>query len=610
MQSPELPSLDALVRELRVVVRYGPWQQAKLTSLGNILGLRCIAHTAASEEPLDLVVAFQSVLEQAIGQLGESASADALRALVGLGTMRGQLKKNRVRKAADALRVSPEAFRKSYELRLLTELAGEIYRIDAERRMRESYERVRKSEVVDEPSGEAPVLVPRVVHEAASPDRDIRPARAEDFDFVTGLMIEALEPFYGGDHAAHAKRIFDTHVSGGVDAVGHFSSEQRMFIVEVAGEPAGLLHLVGKRQGTLKISPLIVSPEHRNRAGLGLALLSFAESFARQEFGARQLYCTVAAQNYSAQQFFTSNGFIAAGRSPSHYKQGIDEVMLYKPLLAADEVERFDRPNISVVPFDSPYEVQVRELLLDVLPGVFGGVDADWMTALFEGYGRRDTLDVNAKYKLLYIALDRRDNVLGVAGATPKKGEPIKLMPFVTRSLPAFVALLTDVPFALKPYGRLLYMHLVPTTEETIALQKAGWALEAALPGAYRPDIVTQQWSLDISAENFMRSMRVKQRFLDQIEASRKTLEVRVAYANIRTIQPGELIRLESASAKKVIRVNEVRNYQNFDQMLEVEDPGRIVPDMSRSEVLDLLKVIYPPEKERLGVVVLDIAPA
>ena len=86
----------------------------------------------------------------------------------------------------------------------------------------------------------------------------IREARNEDFKWVESLMQNALEPYYGGDHRAHAKRIFDAHIVGGVDSLGFFSFEQRMFVAEINSERVGMIHLVGKRQSTYKISPLIV----------------------------------------------------------------------------------------------------------------------------------------------------------------------------------------------------------------------------------------------------------------------------------------------------------------------------------------------------------------
>ena len=113
---------------------------------------------------------------------------------------------------------------------------------------------------------------------------NIREAKKEDFDFVTELMHEALKPYYGGDHKAHARRIFSTHISGGKDQIGHFSYEQKMFIITLDEVPAGMIHIVGKRQGTYKISPIIVVPEYQGKYGLGKKLLDFVENYAELDF--------------------------------------------------------------------------------------------------------------------------------------------------------------------------------------------------------------------------------------------------------------------------------------------------------------------------------------
>jgi len=105
----------------------------------------------------------------------------------------------------------------------------------------------------------------------------IREAKFDDLDFIKGLMQKALKPFYGGDHGAHAERIFRAHINGGNDNVGHFSFSQKMFIATVDGEAAGMIHVVGKRQGTYKISPLIIDSNYRSKYGLGGKLLSFIE---------------------------------------------------------------------------------------------------------------------------------------------------------------------------------------------------------------------------------------------------------------------------------------------------------------------------------------------
>jgi len=438
------------------------------------------------------------------------------------------------------------------------------------------------------------------------PNIDIREAEKEDFNFVIELMDKALSPYYGGDHRAHAQRIFSTHISGGKDQIGHFSFEQKMLIITLDSVPAGLIHIVGKRQGTFKISPIIVVQEYRGKYGLGKTLLEFAENYAKNK-DARQIYCTVARENNGALQFFIRNGYIIAGQSDSHYKLGITEVMLYKLFLSSDFDEKFDRPNISVHPMEDIHEPQVRQLLIDTLPKDFGGIDSKWVDALFSGYKRRNSGDVNVKFKLIYVAVDRDNTVLGIAGATPKKGKPIKIMPFLATNLLSFMALLTDIPYQLKPYGRKLYTHIAPSVEETIALQRRGWKLDAVLPAGYHKDRVTQQWSFDIIGEDFMRSVRTKKLYLDAIKNGKKTLEVRVFYENVKNIQPGERIKFYSHADTVITRVNDIRKYPTVNSMLEHENPSRIVPKKDKSEILKILQDIYPPKLEKLGVMVIDI---
>ncbi len=301
----------------------------------------------------------------------------------------------------------------------------------------------------------------------------IRKAKSSDFEFVADLMVRALSPFYGGDHRAHAKRIFNTHMEGGIDHVGHFSAGQYMFIAELNAEPVGLIHVVDKKQGTMKISPLIVSSTYRGKLGVGSKLLEHAENFARR-MGARQLYCTVAAPNKKALHFFIKKGFCVTGTAKDHYKQGIDEHMLYKQLV--DEAG-FESPNVSVIPFDEIKHANgVRELILSHLADDFNGVDDNWVDALFAGY-RRDSSDINDKYKIIFVA-EQNGEVVGVAGATPKKGQPIKLMPLVAKLEVAFEALVIDLQGLLVDYGHKLYVHLVPEAWQVACLQRHGWVLE------------------------------------------------------------------------------------------------------------------------------------
>jgi len=438
----------------------------------------------------------------------------------------------------------------------------------------------------------------------------IRNAQEENFEWIKELMQNALEPYYGGDHKAHAKRIFNAHIKGGIDRIGFFSFEQRMFIAELNGRTAGMIHLVGKRQSTYKISPLIVSPEFQGHLGIGSKLLDFAEEHARRN-QARQLYCTVAKQNIAALQFFLHKGFIQAGSSESHYKNGITEIMLYKPLYRISKITSLDQLHVSVLPFDErniDTKEQISRLLLEKLQNAFEGITDDWVHALFDGYRRRSSKDINTKYKLIYVATDSTGRVIGVAGATPKKGSPIKIMPFIATNIVAFEALLIDLPYQLAQYGHKLYIHLNPSSDEVISLQRLGWKLDAVMPAAYHQTVITQQWSLDVG-EDTMRTMRVKRRFFNLIKSGTKTLEVRIRYRTIDRIQAGETISLVTHNESMRVKIKDARRYRSFEQMLRQEPWEKIAPESnSKEEVLSLLKQIYPYHKEKLGIVVFEFS--
>ena len=436
----------------------------------------------------------------------------------------------------------------------------------------------------------------------------IRPAVKSDQLFISDLMDHALAPYYDGDHRAHAARILDSHLEG-ADRFGHFSKEQVMFILEDTGEPVAMVNIVGKRQGTWKISPLIVSPGAQGKGGHGSQLLEYVENHAR-EHGARQMYATVASENKGALNFFLRKGYTCAGEFESHYKPGVTEVMIYKIFFTDAEAEQFDREHLSVMSFDEGlHGEEVTKLILEQLPQHFECVDQSWVDALFAGYARRATGEVNTKYKLIFVVTDRKGVVHGVAGVTPKKGEPIKIMPCVAKSAPAFAALITDLPQLLREYGRKLYTHLVPGVSETIILQQMGWQLAAVMPAAYHPNLCTQQWGVTLE-DIPMRNMRVKSHFLNHIMAGRKPLEVRVGYANLQGIKAGEKIQLASGTKTGVIKVMNVRRYKTFKEMLDVERYDHILPGAaSKDAVLDLLQEIYPTEKEKLGVLVFEIEP-
>jgi len=103
-----------------------------------------------------------------------------------------------------------------------------------------------------------------------------------------------------------------------------------------------------------------------------------------------------------------------------------------------------------------------------------------------------------------------------------------------------------------------------------------------------------------------IKTLWVKDEYLQHILAGRKTVEVRVAYGNIVRLEPGDILLLND---QHPYVITAIRCYPDFETMLATEDPATIAPDLAcRETLLEACRAIYPPEKEALGVVALEIA--
>lgn len=96
----------------------------------------------------------------------------------------------------------------------------------------------------------------------------------------------------------------------------------------------------------------------------------------------------------------------------------------------------------------------------------------------------------------------------------------------------------------------------------------------------------------------------IREPYLEQILAGRKTVEVRVAYPNIARLEVGDILRLNDCYR---VRIRRIGRYADFGEMLRYEDPASIAPDLPRETLLPALRELYPPEKEALGVVALEV---
>jgi ASC-1-like (ASCH) protein len=101
--------------------------------------------------------------------------------------------------------------------------------------------------------------------------------------------------------------------------------------------------------------------------------------------------------------------------------------------------------------------------------------------------------------------------------------------------------------------------------------------------------------------------IRVKREYFLQIKAKIKLLEIRVAYPNLKGIKPGSTVTFECGHDHIVVKIKDVRCYQTFVSMLEKEDHHLIAKDKTKQEVLNICRLIYPSQKESLGVLVFEI---
>jgi len=103
------------------------------------------------------------------------------------------------------------------------------------------------------------------------------------------------------------------------------------------------------------------------------------------------------------------------------------------------------------------------------------------------------------------------------------------------------------------------------------------------------------------------KTLWVREPYLAHILSGRKTVEVRVGYDNIRRLRPGDRLRLND---EHPVAIRRIGCYADFEEMLARENPAAIAPDLPPQELLAALRQLYPPDKEALGAIALELAPA
>jgi ASC-1-like (ASCH) protein len=105
------------------------------------------------------------------------------------------------------------------------------------------------------------------------------------------------------------------------------------------------------------------------------------------------------------------------------------------------------------------------------------------------------------------------------------------------------------------------------------------------------------------------RELNIRREYLKLITDGVKTVEVRVGYPRMRVIQPGQELTFISGDQRVPTTVKRVTEYATFAEMLDHEDARSIGGGLGegREDLLAVIRSIYPPEKERLGVLAIEI---
>jgi ASC-1-like (ASCH) protein len=105
------------------------------------------------------------------------------------------------------------------------------------------------------------------------------------------------------------------------------------------------------------------------------------------------------------------------------------------------------------------------------------------------------------------------------------------------------------------------------------------------------------------------REINIRKEYLKLITDGVKTVEVRVGYPRMRSIQPGQELTFVSGDQRVPTTVKRVTEYPSFEEMLDREDARSIGGGLgeSRENLLAVIRSIYPPDKERLGVLAIEI---
>jgi ASC-1-like (ASCH) protein len=103
--------------------------------------------------------------------------------------------------------------------------------------------------------------------------------------------------------------------------------------------------------------------------------------------------------------------------------------------------------------------------------------------------------------------------------------------------------------------------------------------------------------------------LNLYRRYFELVAAGRKTIEVRVRYPHLAEMAAGDTIRFRIKGTDETcdVLVKRVAAYPDFEALLDGEGPANVNPAAGRDEQLANIRAIYPPVKEALGALAIEI---
>ncbi|MGW3461960.1 ASCH domain-containing protein [Streptomyces olivaceoviridis] len=109
-----------------------------------------------------------------------------------------------------------------------------------------------------------------------------------------------------------------------------------------------------------------------------------------------------------------------------------------------------------------------------------------------------------------------------------------------------------------------------------------------------------------------VRELSLYRPYFDLVAAGTKTIEVRVKYPHLADLAAGDTIRFRVKGTDETceVKVERVTEYPGFEALLDGEGPVHVDPTATRDQQLSNIRAIYPPEKEALGALAIEISRA